>query len=146
LAQRVVNENTLLIYPARPEKVREYQDLTVRNFFVANADVKQLSVLLKTILKVKDFYTEEKRNLIVVRDTPEQIALAEKIIAAHDQPEPEVMLEVEILEFNHTTDNNLGVSFRTRWSLELPAPLPLTLCAQSGVPTSMSPDSTPALF
>jgi general secretion pathway protein D len=132
LAQRVVNENTLLIYPARPEKVREYQDLTVRNFFVANADVKQLSVLLKTILKVKDLYTDEKRNLIVVRDSPEQIALAEKIIAAHDQPEPEVMLEVEILEFNHTTDNNLGVKFPDQVAFGIASPITLNALRSIG--------------
>lgn len=125
LAQRVVNANTLLIYPARPDKIKEYQDLTVRNFFVANADVKQLSILLKTVLKVKDLYTDEKRNLIVIRDTPEQVAMAEKIIAAHDQPEPEVMLEVEILEFNHTTDNNLGVKFPDQVAFGVASPITL---------------------
>ncbi len=126
LAQRVVNTNTVLIYPARPDKVKEYQDLTVRNFFVANADVKQLSSLLKTVLKVKDIYTDEKRNLIVIRDTPEQVAMSEKIIAAHDQPEPEVMLEVEILEFNHTTDNNLGLKFPDQVTFGVASPITLS--------------------
>jgi len=125
LATRVVNANTLLIYPARPDKVKEYQDLTVRNFFVANADVKQLSILLKTVLKVKDLYTDDKRNLIVIRDTPEQIVLAEKMIAAHDQPEPEVMLEVEILEYNHSTDNNLGVQFPDQVAFGVASPITL---------------------
>lgn len=125
LATRVVNANTLLVYPARPDKVKEYQDLTVRNFFVANADVKQLSILLKTVLKVKDLYTDDKRNLIVIRDTPEQVAMAEKMIAAHDQPEPEVMLEVEILEFNHSTDNNLGLKFPDQVAFGIASPLTL---------------------
>ncbi|MDD5029943.1 MAG: general secretion pathway protein GspD [Rhodoferax sp.] len=125
LATRVVNANTLLVYPARPDKVKEYQDLTVRNFFVANADVKQLSILLKTVLKIKDLYTDDKRNLIVIRDTPEQVAMAEKMIAAHDQPEPEVMLEVEILEFNHTTDNNLGLKFPDQIAFGVANPITL---------------------
>ena len=125
LARRVVNANTLLIYPALPNKTREYQDLLVRNFFVANADVKQLSALLKTVLKVKDLYTDERRNLIVIRDTPEIVAMAEKLIAAHDQPEPEVMLEVEILEFNHTTDNNLGIKFPDQVSFGIASPITL---------------------
>ena len=125
LAQRVVNANTLLIYPARPDKIKEYQELLVRNFFVANADVKQLSILLKTVLKVKDLYTDEKRNLIVIRDTPEQIAMAEKMVAAHDQPEPEVMLEVEILEFNHTTDNNIGLKFPDQVAFGIASPITL---------------------
>lgn len=125
LATRIVNANTLMVYPARPDKVKEYQDLTVRNFFVANADVKQLSILLKTVLKVKDLYTDDKRNLIVIRDTPEQVVMAEKIIAAHDQPEPEVMLEVEILEFNHNTDNNLGLKFPDQVAFGVASPITL---------------------
>ena len=125
LARRVVNTNTLLIYPARPDKLREYQNLLVRNFFIANADVKQLSNLLKTVLKVKDLFTDEKRNLIVIRDTPEVLAMAEKMVAAHDQPEPEVMLEVEILEFNHTTDNSLGIKFPDQVGFGIASPLTL---------------------
>jgi general secretion pathway protein D len=125
LARRVVNANTLLIYPALPNKLKEYQDLQVRNFFVANADVKQITLLLKTVLKVKDIFTDEKRNLIVIRDTPEIVALSEKLIAAHDQPEPEVMLEVEILEFNHTRDNNLGVKFPDQVSFGIASPITL---------------------
>lgn len=125
LARRVVNANTLLIYPARPDKIKEYQDLTLRNFFVANADVKQLSNLLKTVLKVKDLFTDEKRNLIVIRDTPEVVALAERMVAAHDQPEPEVMLEVEILEFNHSTDNNLGLKFPDQVGFGVASPITL---------------------
>ena len=125
LARRVVNPNTLLIYPALPNKTREYQDLMVRNFFVANADVKQLSLLLKTVLKVKDLYTDEKRNLIVIRDTPEIVAMAEKMVAAHDQPEPEVMLEVEILEFNHTTDNEIGIKFPDQVTFGVASPITL---------------------
>jgi general secretion pathway protein D len=125
LARRIVNANTLLIYPALPNKTREYQDLLVHNFFIANADVKQLSTLLKTVLKIKDLHTDEKRNLIVIRDTPEIVAMAEKMVAAHDQPEPEVMLEVEILEFNHTTDNNLGVKFPDQVSFGIASPITL---------------------
>ncbi|MDP3651272.1 MAG: hypothetical protein Q8R67_06280 [Rhodoferax sp.] len=125
LARRVVNANTLLIYPGTPNKAREYQDLLVRNFFVANADVKQLSNLLKTVLKVKDLFTDEKRNLIVIRDTPEIVAMAEKLVAAHDQPEPEVMLEVEILEFNHTKDDALGIKFPDQVSFGVASPITL---------------------
>lgn len=125
LAHRIVNDNTLLIYPSRPDKLKEYQELTVRNFFVANADVKQLSLLLKTVLKVKDIYTDEKRNLIVIRDIPERVAMVEKMIAAHDQPEPEVMLEVEILEFNHTSDNNIGIKFPDQIAFGVASPITL---------------------
>jgi general secretion pathway protein D len=125
LARRIVNSNTLLIYSAQPNKTKEYQNLVVRNFFVANADVKQLTNMLKTVIKVKDIYTDEKRNIIVVRDTPDIVAMAEKLVAAHDQPEPEVMLEVEILEFNHTRDDALGIKFPDQVSFGVASPITL---------------------
>jgi general secretion pathway protein D len=125
LARRVVNPNTLLIYPAQPQKAREYQDLTVRSFFLANADGKQIGNMLKTVLKVKDFHLDEKRNLIVIRDTPEVVAMAAKLIDAHDQPEPEVMLEVEILEVKHTTLNELGIKFPDQVVFGVPSPIAL---------------------
>ena len=125
LARRVVNANTLLIYPAQPQKTREYQDLMVRSFFLANADGKQIGNMLKAVLKVKDFYLDEKRNLIVIRDTPEVVAMAVKLVDAHDQPEPEVMLEVEILEVKHTTLNELGLKFPDQLVFGVASPITL---------------------
>jgi general secretion pathway protein D len=111
LAKKVVNEFQVLIYPNTPVKVREYQDLVIRSFYLQSADVKQMLTLLRTILKSQNIFIDEKRNLLVIRDTPEAIRLAEKLIAAHDQVEPEVMLEVEILEVSRRKDNELGVRF-----------------------------------
>ncbi len=123
LARRVVNSNTLLIYPATPQKAKEYQDLMVRSFFLANADSKQISNMLKTVLKVKDYHLDEKRNLIVIRDTPEVVAMAVKLVEAHDQPEPEVMLEVEILEVKRTTLNELGLKFPDQVAFGVASPI-----------------------
>lgn len=111
LARRVLNNNTILIYPAQPQKLREYQDLVVRNFFLDNADARQISAMLRAVLRVRDLFVDEKRNLMVLRDTPEVVAMAVKLVAAHDQPEPEVMLEVEILEVKHSTLDDLGIRF-----------------------------------
>ena len=132
LARRVVNANTLLIYPAQPQKAKEYQDLTVRSFFLANADGKQIGNMLKTVLKVKDIHLDEKRNLIVIRDTPEVVAMAVKLIDAHDQPEPEVMLEVEILEVKHTTLNELGIKFPDQVVFGVPSPIALNALRAGG--------------
>ena len=88
--------------------------------------------MLKSVLKVKDFYLDEKRNVIVIRDTPEVIAMAVKLVSTHDQPEPEVMLEVEILEVDHATLNNLGVQFPEQVVFGI-APIPITLEALRNV-------------
>jgi general secretion pathway protein D len=111
LEQRVLDAGTILVYPNTPAKARDYQALTIKTFYLTNADPKTLANTLRTILKAKDLVVDEKQNLIVMRDTPEAIRLAEKLLAIHDLPEPEVMLEVEILEVKRSRLLDLGI----RW-------------------------------
>jgi len=111
LEQKVLNETTALIYPNTPQKLREYQDLVVRSFYIANADVRQTANLIRTILKTRDIFIDEKLNLLVMKDTPNAVRLAEKLIAAQDIAEPEVMLEVEVLEIGYNRLLELGARF-----------------------------------
>ena len=134
LAKKVLNENSVLVYPLTPQKVKDYQDLVIRNFFLASADAKQMMTLLRTILKTRDVYLDERRNLLVVRDTPEAIQLAERLIAAHDQVEPEVMLEMEVLEVSRTKINELGIAFATQ--VGFGAVSPITLLALRSLDSS----------
>lgn len=126
LAKKVVSTKTLLIYPKTPQKVSEYQDLVVRNFFLAHADAKQVQLLLKTILKTKDVFIDEKRNLVVIRDSQEGVDLAEKLISAHDQADPEVMLALDVIEIKRSKLNELGISFANQIALGI-IDNPLTL-------------------
>ena len=84
LEKRSLNANTLFIYPATAAKQKEYQDLQVRTFQVSNIDVKYLQTVLKTVLKVKDISVDERSGTIVMRDTADAIAVAAKVIAAHE--------------------------------------------------------------
>jgi general secretion pathway protein D len=120
LEKRALNANTMFVYPATAAKQKEYQDLQVRTFQIANADVKYLQTVLKTVLKVKDVSVDERSATLVMRDTPEAIAVAAKIIAAHDLPEPEVMLEVAVLEIAHDRLSNLGIEFPSAVTLSTP--------------------------
>lgn len=117
LQKKVLNSNTVLIYPNNPEKLKEYQDLVMKSFYLQNADVKQVQNTLKTMLKTKDMVIDEKLNLLVMRDTPEAIRLAEKLVAMHDIPEPEVMLEVEVLEVQRSRLTDLGIQWPSQLTL-----------------------------
>ena len=128
LAKKVVSAKTLFIYPKTPQKVSEYQDLVVRNFFLAHADAKQMQLLLKTILKTKDVFIDEKRNLVVIRDSQEGVDLAEKLVRAHDQADPEVMLALDVIEIKRSKLNELGLSFANQIALGVIAN-PLTVQA-----------------
>jgi len=109
LERRTVNANTVMIYPANDGKRAEYEDLTIRSFQITNADIKYLSNLLKSMLKLREVAADERTGILVIRDTPERLRLAAKLIAVHDVPDPEVMLEVEILEVTTTRKSNIGI-------------------------------------
>lgn len=117
LEQQVMNDNTLLIYPNVAAKVKDYQELSVRTFQMTYADVKSVAAALKTLLKGRDIVADEKLNMLVARDTPSALRMIEKMVALHDVPEPEVMLEVEVLEVTRSKLRDLGVTWPDSLSL-----------------------------
>ena len=111
LDKKALNSNTLLIYPNQPAKQKDYQDMVVRSFYLANADPKTTLAMIKTLLKTRDVFVDEKLDLLIMRDTPEVISMAEKLIAAQDLAEPEVMLEIEVLEVSRDRLLDLGIQY-----------------------------------
>ncbi|HYN14010.1 MAG TPA: hypothetical protein VET51_15310 [Burkholderiales bacterium] len=130
LEQKVLNENTVFVYPNTPQKLREYQELVVKGFYLANADVKQTANMIRTMLKTRDIFIDEKISLLVIKDTPAAIRLAERLIAAQDLAEPEVMLEVEVLEVASSRLQELGIRF--------PDSLAVGIQGAAGVPGSIT--------
>src|SRR5438552_2640111 len=111
LEQKVLNENTVFVFPNTPQTLREYQELVVKGFYLANADVKQTANMIRTLVKTRDVFIDEKINLLVIKDTPAAIRLAERLIAAQDLAEPEVMLEVDVLEVTRNRLLELGIRY-----------------------------------
>jgi len=110
LFQKVVNENTVIIIPDSKAKRQQYQDLMIHTFSLSNLEAKKAVNLLRTLLQIKSIYVNEALNTIVVRDTPDVIELAQKLLDANDLTDAEVMLEVEILEVQKSATENLGLS------------------------------------
>ena len=108
LAYKVLNNNSLLIYPNTPAKQKDYLELVVRSFHIAHTDVKQMVAMVRGIVKAKDIYVNEQLNLFIMRDTLEAIRLTERLVSLNDLAEPEVMLDVAILEVSRTNDFLLG--------------------------------------
>ena len=120
LEKKVLNANTMLIYPATAAKQKEFQDLKVRTFQISNGDAKHLQTVLKTVLKIKDIALDERTNTLVIRDTADAVAVAEKVVAAHDFPDAEVMLEVEVLEVARDRLLNLGIKWPDNVTISTP--------------------------
>ncbi len=94
LDHKVLNENSVLVYPNTPAKQKDYRELVVRSYYIANADVKQAAALVKGIVKSQDVFIDEKLNLMVVKDTPDVIRVTDQLVRTLDIADPEVMLEV----------------------------------------------------
>ena len=119
LEQRVLSGNTLFIYPNTPQKLKEFQELQVKNFYLINASAKDVAAAIKGIVKTKDLYVDEKANLIVMRDTPDAIRVAERLVAAEDVAEPEVVLELEVLEVDSNVLDNIGIQYPNQLSFSV---------------------------
>ena len=109
LAKKVLNDNTLLIYPV--SRSQEYQEQFVRSFYLNSMDAKRAMNMIKTVVKSKDVYIDEKLNTLIMRDTTEAIQMAEKLIASQDMIESEVMLEVEVMEINRKNLEAIGIKY-----------------------------------
>jgi general secretion pathway protein D len=120
LSKRSINANTVLIFPDNESKRAEYDELTIKSFQIANADIKYLSTMLKSMLRLKEVAADERTGIMVIRDTAERLRLAEKLIAVHDVADPEIMLEVQVLEVSRTRASNLGIDPPTTFGVTTP--------------------------
>ncbi len=117
LARKVLDAKTVLIYPNTPEKQREHQEQIVKVFYLANGDPKGAAAFLKSMMKLREPYVDERDNLLAVHDSLENIQLAERLLALFDHPESEVLLDAEVLEVNADRLTELGVSPPTQVTL-----------------------------
>ncbi len=140
LDKKILNASSVLIYPNTATKTREYQDLVVKAFYLSNIEAKQAANMLKTVLKTREIFVDDKVNMLILRETPETIELAEKMIALQDMDEPEVMLDVEVLEINRSRLLNLGVQFTNQFTI---APLNSGGQTNTGTGTGTGTGSTP---
>ena len=100
----------VLIYPNTPAKQKDYEEQIVHTFYLTNAVPKDVESMLKSMLGAKTLFVDERTNVVVMRDTPDAVRMAEKLVASIDVPEPEVLIEVEVLEIARSKLLNLGIT------------------------------------
>ena len=122
LARQVLSENMVLVYPNTSAKQKDYLDEIVHTFYLTNAAPKDAESMLKTVLGAKILYVDERSSTVVMRDTPEHIRMAEKLIASLDVSEPEVMLEVEVVEITRSLADQIGISYPAGVSANISVP------------------------
>jgi general secretion pathway protein D len=106
---RVTAQRTITVIPDTPAKRREYEESIVRTFYLSNADVKEVIDLLRIVVDVRQISPITATNAISLKDTPERIAAAARLIAAIDKARPEVIIDVELLEVDRTRLREYGL-------------------------------------
>jgi general secretion pathway protein D len=106
---RVTGPRAITVVPDTAAKRREYEEEIVRTFYLSNADLKETIDMLRIVVDARRLSAITATNAITIKDTPERITAAGKIITAIDKARPEVIIDVELLEVNRTHLHEYGL-------------------------------------
>jgi general secretion pathway protein D len=106
---KVTAPRTITIVPDTPAKRREYEDEVVRTFYLSNAELKDTIDLLRIVVDLRRLAGVPGTNAITIKDTPERLAAAGRIITAIDKARPEVVIDVELLEVDRKKLREFGL-------------------------------------
>lgn len=106
---RVTGQRTVTIVPDNPAKRREYEEEVVRTFYLSNADLKETIDLLRIVIDARRIAPTAATNALTIKDTPEHVAAAARVITAIDKARPEVVIDVELLEVDRTRLREYGL-------------------------------------
>jgi len=108
-----VTENIIFVIPDQPQKRRDYEEQIVRTFYLSNTvqaqDLTEIVTGLRQLLDLKRLQQLNAQNAIIIRDTPDKLAIAEKMIDDIDKARPEVVIQVQVLEARLDKMRNLGI-------------------------------------
>ncbi len=106
---RVTAPRSIIVIPDTAAKRREYEEEIVRTFFLSNADLKETVDVLRIVVDARRLAPVAATNAITIKDTPERVAAAGRIITAIDKARPEVVIDVELLEVDRTRLQDYGL-------------------------------------
>jgi general secretion pathway protein D len=108
-----VTENIIFVIPDQPQKRRDYEEQVVKTFYLANTvqpqDLTEIVTGLRQLLDLKRIHQLNSQNAIIIRDTPDKLLLAEKMIGDIDKAKPEVVVQVEVLQARTDRLRDLGI-------------------------------------
>lgn len=109
-----VTENILFVIPDQPQKRRDYEEEVVKTIYLSNTvqpqDLTEVVTGLRQLLDLKRIQPLNSQNAIIVRDTPDKLLLAQKIVDDIDKAKPEVLVQVEVLQARTDRLRDLGIS------------------------------------
>lgn len=112
---KVLDQRTIVVAPDTQAMHNKYDDLVVQVFYLSHTDATELSQVINQMLRVSGqqlpaIFPGKTSNTLTVRATAPIVAVAERLIRAHDKPRAEVVIEVQILEVNRGRAKRLGIN------------------------------------
>jgi general secretion pathway protein D len=137
-----VTENIIFVIPDQAQKRRDYEEQVVRTFYLSNTvqaqDLTEVVTGLRQLLDLKRIQQLNSQNAIIIRDTPDKLAIADKIIHDIDKAKPEVVIQVSVLEARVDKMRNLGILPGQSASVQIVPPGTTTTTTNNSTTTSSS--------
>ena len=111
---KVIDAHTIMIAEDSRQKRQEYEDHVIRTFYLSNAETKEVQGILRSLLEMRRVAESPQLNAITIKDTPEKIKVAERIIRANDKSRGEVVVDIELLEVNRNRTRDLGIDLSSK--------------------------------
>jgi general secretion pathway protein D len=147
---RPITPNTIFVAQDNPAKRKELEQNVLKTFYLSNlsqpTELQDVVNAMRTILEVSRIQQLPSQGAIVVRGTPDQVALAQKLVDDLDKAKPEVLIDVAVMEVSRDKMKNLGISPPTNVSVALQPNVNTTSTTSTGstggVPTSTNGQTT----
>ena len=111
---RPVTPNTVFIASDNPAKRKELEQNVVKTLYMANlsqpTELQDVVNALRQILEISRLQPLPSESAIIIRGTPDQIALAEKLVGDLDRSKPEVIVDVAIMQISRNKARTLGIN------------------------------------
>jgi len=118
-----ISSNTILVAADTQNKRKEMQGSVMKTFYLKNVsastDLQDAANTLRSILDVSKIQLVPKQNALILRGTPDQMVLAQKLLGDIDKPEPEVVVDIAVLQVSRDRIRTLGVNPPTSASVAL---------------------------
>jgi len=109
-----LTDNIVIVASDQQQKRKDLEDNVVKTFYLNNTiqaqDLTEIVNGLRQILDLRKIQQVNAQNAIVIRDTPDKVLLAEKIIRDIDRAKPEVVVQVSVLQARRDRMRDLGIT------------------------------------
>jgi general secretion pathway protein D len=138
--------NTIFVAADNPAKRKELDENVIKAFYLSNltapTELQDLVNTLRSVLDVTRVQQLTSQEAIVIRGTPDQVLLAEKIVSDFDQAPPEVVVDFALMEVSRDKVHTLGINPPTSASVQLQANIGSNASNINGGSTNGSNSST----